>query len=1392
MRPESKMIRSKGANYIGVTEKPRVRSLKTKITAAVALAAAVLTVFAGVGAAALVLDSGTTKHVTAANAGLGLSCTSVIGGDMDKRSPWGSGPLSARLFENLPGRTFMLSELIGSPAWTNYTGIGDGFETDSFVKKYKDVIGPLGLNGGALDDGTGTGSSATTAGTLPQTYATNWAAVSTKLKAERNTGTCFFKQTFVTNVANGAGLGLANAMQMFVGWVSTTAFNASFICDANTPSSDCIDLVKIIGGRNDGSYQAGGDGGIIGNLTNSIYKPLVLIVVVITALGVAWTGIVKRKFREAITQTAWLLFSFIIGLALLLNPSMLAKAPMIATNAVTGCVIGAFNGTNCFDGSSFTSKTAPSNLSASSGVCISDAAGASADQITALAVNSMGCTIWKTFILQNYAKGAFGVNLDQLEVSSPGTVAGAAVAKAGIAPDKFCYSLQSTGSIKDYDGQWLQTKTGGSKICNLAVYNILMQMKVTPAGATASDVPTQYDPAWYNLIVTTASSDKMWPIWTNGGQQFMQGGVAVISVLLGGVLIVVSSVAALMYYITAIILLIFAPLFILVGINPGRGKKIMMGWVETIIASILKYLASAIFLLVSLTLYSTVLGAADPLAALLFVGILSVVLWMYRGDLVEMFGKVSLGGERLASVMEKQIPIMGATANQLKTKAGQMPSAVIGGALGGMMAGGIGKAGEGMRIATQNELRSAPGLVGRAAQAKERQMRDNKADFGSDATRAKESAKRAEQISDGLDQEVRAADNQVNQAASNAETANEAYERANEDLHQGSEDRVDAANTERVTLDEFDATDLRAAHHQDTVDNVANSASANGAISPAFAEFKKLQMSIDQLGANARIAELGGDVALATTFRSEQQVELSRRRELESNGTATPEGRAAWSNQGQEFDRLLKLEQMEHPELMDASGSKVIAYDANEHVASAQRADDAKKMSMAADIKISIATTAVEDAKATAVRADEVLGERSSEAIVIKAKAREAKINSEALNANADTLREQYVDLGPGKLPTVQSIKNMKNEAFADSEKVRDAYTAIDNITSDEETEAPTKTVRDTIAGGARQLNSVASTGKTIDARAEALVESQAANAQKLSEAQESRQAAADTKERTRLEATMAEREANKVKMDYTQKLADSNEAARLANEQANSIRDGQKKVATLDRAIADGKTVRGASGEMLSSEDSAKYLESIKKEFQAGIDQTAKESVDAVARADVAKQAATEALNAVTKAEENLKNAKVNSSNANKNEADAGRSESDAINQQKANIKEADRLADIRKKEAGVLTADQAQLTKNPQTANERTRNESLNKLIKMADELSKATPVNVDSTTASQVAGLQAQIANLAKNVDRMPQANQGLISALSEAIAKVGVDKKPGLPKAPGGSPRFEEGE
>ena len=1367
-------LRTKGANYIGATDRTRVRSLKTRLTSSIAALAAVATVLIGIGAGALAIDASSTKHVTTASAGLGMSCTTVIGGNMDERGPWGAGTWGGKLYPELKGRTFTINEVVGAPAWTNYTGIGPGPESDFFVKPYADVLNQNGLAGKALDDGTGKGSSDSTAGILPQTYKTNWGDIKDKLTGERNTGTCFWEQTFVTNVANGIGLGAANAIQTTVTWLATNAFNSSFICDPNTPAADgCIDLVRIIGGTPNTS-----DTGLIGSLTNSIYKPLVLIVVMVTALGVLYTGVVKRRFRDALGQAVWLAVSFIIGLAVLLNPSMLAKAPMVASNTVSGCVIGAFNGANCFSGAGFGTKTSDGvALTADKGVCVSDASGATADQLTGLAVNSMGCTIWKTFILQNYAKGAFGTNLDQLEVKNADTVAGKAVAKSGVDPNKFCYSLQTTGSANGYDGKWLESKSGGSKVCNLAVYNMLMQMKVTPAGQTTSNTPTQFDPAWYNLITTVASSDKMWPIWSNGGQQFAQGIVAVVSTILGGILISVVAITALMYYLTAVILMIFAPLFILVGMHPTRGKKIMLGWLETILASILKYLASAIFLLVSLALYSAVLGAADPMSALLFVGILSMVLWMYRKEIVETFSRVNLGGERMANVLDQKIPMMGASARQLGDKAAKMPSSIVGGALGGFAAGGISKMGQGAAIAAQNELRSAPGLVGRTAQATERQKRDNMTDFNREATRAGDTAKRSESTATALDRDAdnsaKAAqafsDNDLATARADQDKAVNGIGEAQSELRDAN---LDKQRLENVAADadlKLDTESTKAAVHTELEKAVAESGLADGTFGKDMSDFKKLMADVQALGLQAKLAGARGDTVNLVRLEKQRDDAKVQAGQIYNGATNTPEKLKDWKREESAYNAKLNNEKRLDPQFVNDDGTiqkfnENAVLDANKQAMNAGRdLDNADIRITMAENGVTRATEAAGEMRINTQVVQEKASSLDSEAEAARTRARTAEAAAAGNRATADKMFQQMQDLGPGKLPTGRDNRKAMDEAQEIGKGVSTAFKQADGL---EATEASAPTLRERAAAAMRETASVSRTGMTLDER--------------LPETNATRQAA----EARNAAATQAQDSAKTARGEANNNIELTDRAVRAAVEQLRLAQSDSAMRAEYARGQDD--VVRETRGQleqlekrMNAPEPGKEITPEMYENARQRLETKLSSSLGAIARDAAAKEAETRAQEALDKMRVEADEARRESREARRDVKDATRDAQSAAKDHEKAIKDNERVQAGIARSQSVLTADDAPMVKKPKTSEDFAINQSLDKLVDMANELAKAAPQTTEQ--AKEIAKYQELIKSTAKNARNSGAGTNAIARKIEEQIRNL-VRLAPEAPAAP----------
>lgn len=539
-----------------------------------------------------------------------------------------------------------------------------------------------------------------------------------KLEGERSSLLCIGRPlgNFIINVA----AGISSIIAGIVSFIATSAFDSGIICKTpESPSGACINLVKVIGGATKGD-----SGGIMGSLTDSIYFPMLGLAVLATGVYVGWLGIVKRKVRESFSALAWMCFAILLGVVLLLNPHLFARAPMAASNAISTCVIGAFNGENCFNGS--TSGVKPVSEGTSNNICAGTVSGLPLDEQTSVTVDNLTCSIWKAFILENYSLYSFGLPYEDLDVYT-GSVSKLWDGASGL-PDKkvFCFNLGSstapattvtTTTTGSASGSYVTTRTtgkpvvldyaggGNGVVCNLAAYQMFLKTGAESTGSYPSkvingDYGRTYDERWYNLIAVVAQDDNMWNHWTGSFQGIDSALLGILSTIIGSIAIVVISVLSLVYYLASTILMAFAPMFMLFAVHPGRGKKIFLGWLEHVVSNILKYIASAFLLIVTIALYAAVLGNINNGFLTLFVVIIfTVAILMYRKEFIEMLGKVNMGGEKFSNKIGEKF---GGKAKKIATSS-------AGAAIGSKFAGGSLR--KGLRDGAVRELKQGGGSV---------------------------------------------------------------------------------------------------------------------------------------------------------------------------------------------------------------------------------------------------------------------------------------------------------------------------------------------------------------------------------------------------------------------------------------------------------------------------------------------------------------------------------------------------------------------------------------------------------------------------------------------------------------------------------------------------------
>lgn len=661
-------------------------------------------------------SAGTIQNV---NAGpMPILCSADFGYGMDNKRNW-FNTASYYSYPKLGNRTLSISEALASGVgFTNYHGVG---KTDTWFVRDKEPDKDLPKD--LFGQGKNTQDIVNT---------------STK-KAEGLRG---LNNCLSGNVATTTGtllLNIASFNSTITQFFAVQTFNGNLICSTGVNKSNgaCIDLLGIIGGH------SASDKGLIGALTSSIYYPLLTIAVFIAAVWVFKTGIMKRKVREALFGALWVALSVIFGLALLLQPQLITKAPMAVNNAVTACVIGTFNGSNCMSGNS-THVNYDGAKSTSQNVCKSDVPSASIDEKMTIATVSITCSIWKAFVLEPATQANFGTNFNSLDTNEDTPMKKLLVSK-GIDPSIYCVNLGTTRNINDQKNSTLVLDSSSNKVCNVMAYQMYLKVNANTNGTSTPATP---DMNWYRIIVPASQDEGMWNSWaTNygGWNKIGMAGISLITSVLGGFIILVTSVMALVYYFSSVILMAFAPLFFLFGVVPGSGKRLFLGWLEKVISNVLKYLASAIFLIVAISIYGGILGNTNNIALiLLFVIIVTMALFMYRSELINLIGRANMGGQQLSS---KLTDTLGNKVKGISSASRKVAVAGVGGLAGAMLTSdgslfskeGIADGVAGFKDGTKRQLKRQSGFVGNIARQYDRNTVDNQRRL-----REKESDKRSE------------------------------------------------------------------------------------------------------------------------------------------------------------------------------------------------------------------------------------------------------------------------------------------------------------------------------------------------------------------------------------------------------------------------------------------------------------------------------------------------------------------------------------------------------------------------------------------------------------------------------------------------------------------------
>lgn len=414
-------------------------------------------------------------------------------------------------------------------------------------------------------------------------------------------------------------------------------------------------LVELIGGTD-------AKAGLISNLGKNVFYPLSTLAFLTVAVYLIWEGLIKRKFRASFGALGWSLLAFALGVFTVVNGQLVAKAPTEINATIANCVLSAASGKSCLNSTGTNPKESTNSM------CDADTSqSVSAAEAASINAGRFSCIVNKAIVYDRWAEQQFGYSLDELwTVNPPDGYKVWPQDKLSGSPTDYCVNFYTADSPNQMSSA---TKFTSNSKCNIALAFM----------ASRTDADFGEKIGFPTITGTAAMDSQMWNAYSGNGRTSVP-----ILLLIASFIIVATFVPvvvyALVYNITATILTVFAPIFLLIGIHPGRGRKIFLGWLESIISNILKYMASCFMVIVMIFIYGAAFSKMNQAQVFVASVILGVTFVSYRKELVNLMGAVNMGGARVSNIAGEKLSKAG-------QKAKYMGMAAAGGAIGGTLAG---------------------------------------------------------------------------------------------------------------------------------------------------------------------------------------------------------------------------------------------------------------------------------------------------------------------------------------------------------------------------------------------------------------------------------------------------------------------------------------------------------------------------------------------------------------------------------------------------------------------------------------------------------------------------------------------------------------------------------
>ena len=449
---------------------------------------------------------------------------------------------------------------------------------------------------------------------------------------------------------------------------------------------------------------------IVTSMRDAVFFEFLTPIIMISALWMAWTGLVKKSSIQAAQGALWMILAAIAAVALMTNPMWLPKTVNTVVSTVSEAGMTAVTSTTV-NGAGEMCKVdgaagRPDNLTPGKSAKYIE----TGNENTRKIIRQMQCTMWYSFMYTPWSLGQFG--------DSPSEFTDSHIAKKDFRANVDTINGQRpvipVKTVKHGLGAGNEAPANAQSWALYHLDNKVAYPTIIDGSSSLSEQEMNQQKALVNGALSQLHVENYNKVYKGDDSmnRLATATIGMVAALGAGIMIVIVSMSIIVLDVGLVILTLVSPLFFLVGVHPGFGRRIALGWVETILGLAMKRVVLSLLLSVMLVFYATILSANASmpwLFSMILVIAVSIGGITYKDQILKMFNKINLGGD--GGVQPQNLP----GAEKAKSAAFNMAKGAAGMAIAGKIAIRNGRGTEGTVDGSGAGKRKNPTVQERAA-----------------------------------------------------------------------------------------------------------------------------------------------------------------------------------------------------------------------------------------------------------------------------------------------------------------------------------------------------------------------------------------------------------------------------------------------------------------------------------------------------------------------------------------------------------------------------------------------------------------------------------------------------------------------------------------------------